>query len=134
MTNYYLKMAAELAPPTIDKDFRDYWLAAVGIREDGVMVSAKNGAASFRTTIKSYQLLPASHAEGRVLRKLGKAGIVYVARVSKKDGSLAMARPCGMCQVKLRAAKTIKVYYSINDSQYGIWYPDTDTDKIYKIK
>lgn len=127
-----LHQAAQIALPSIDKDYRDFWLGCIGIREDGVMVSSKNGAASFRTTIKSYQLLPSSHAEGRVLRKLGKGGIIFVARVSKKDRSLVMARPCGMCQTRLRAYKVNKVYYTINDNQYGIWYPDSDTDKICK--
>lgn len=129
-----LHQAAEIARPSIQKDYRDFWLGAIGLREDGVMVSSKNGAASFRTEIKSYQLLPTSHAEGRVLRKHGRGGVIYVARVSKKDGSLAMARPCGMCQVKLRAAKVSKVYYTINNNTYGIWYPDSDTDKICNIK
>lgn len=127
-----LHQAAQIALPSIDKDYRDFWFGCIGIREDGVMVSSKNGAASFRTTIKSYQLLPSSHAEGRVLRKLGKGGIIFVARVSKKDRSLVMARPCGMCQTRLRAYKVNKVYYTINDNQYGIWYPDSDTDKICK--
>jgi len=127
-----LYQAAQIALPSIENDYRDFWLGCIGIREDGVMVSAKNGAASFRTAIKSYHLLPTSHAEGRVLRKLGGGGIVYVARVSKKDGSLVMARPCSMCQIKLRAAKVNKVYYTINNNEYGIWYPDSDTDKIIK--
>lgn len=131
---HLLLQAAQIALPSIDKDYRDFWLGCIGIREDGVTVSAKNGAASFRTTIKSYQLLPTSHAEGRVLRKLGKGGIIFVARVSKKDNSLAMARPCGMCQTKIRAAKACKVYYTINNDTYGIWIPNSDTDKIYKVK
>jgi tRNA(Arg) A34 adenosine deaminase TadA len=127
-----LYQAAQIALPSIENDYRDFWLGCIGIREDGVMVSAKNGAASFQAAIKSYHLLPTSHAEGRVLRKLGGGGTVYVARVSKKDGSLVMARPCSMCQIKLRAAKVNKVYYTINNNEYGIWYPDSDTDKIIK--
>lgn len=130
----FLYQAAQIALPSIEKDYRDYWLGAIGIRDDGVMVSAKNGAAFFRTAIKSYHLLPSSHAEGRVLRKLGGGGTMFVARVSKKDGSLVMARPCGMCQVRSRSAKVVKVYYTINSSEYGVWYPDSDTDKIFRIK
>lgn len=129
-----LHQAALIALPSTDTDYRDFWLGCVGIREDGVIVSAKNGAADFRASVKRHQLLPTSHAEGRLLRKLGGGGIIYVARVSKKDESLAMARPCNICQVKIRAAKTIKVYYSINETQYGVWYPDTDEDKVFKIK
>jgi tRNA(Arg) A34 adenosine deaminase TadA len=128
-----LQQAALIARPTSENDPRSFWLGCIGIREDGVAVSSKNGAVEFQTTIENYQLVPSSHAEGRVLRKLGKGGIMFVARVSRKDGSLAMARPCGMCQVRLRSFKVKKVFYTINDTQYGVWYPDSDTDKIFKV-
>lgn len=127
-----LHQAAQIALPSTDKDYRDYWLGCIGIRTDGVQVSAKNGAAAFHTTVKSCHLLPESHAEGRVLRKLGGGGEVFVARVSKKDGSFAMARPCKMCQIKLRAAKVVKVYYTIDNDTYGIWLPNSNTDKIIR--
>lgn len=94
------------------------------------MVSSKNGAASFRTTIKNCQLLPASHAEGRVLRKLGKGGTIFVSRVQKKDGSLAMAMPCPMCQIRIKSFKAIKVYYTINPDQYGIWDVKRDSHRV----
>lgn len=125
-----LRQAAVVALPTHDYDHRDYWLGAIGIREDGVLVSAKNGAVEFNTTVKNHQLLPSSHAEGRVLRKLGKGGIVFVARVSKKNGQLAMALPCSVCQTRLRAFKVRKVYYSINNTQYGIWDVKKDTHRV----
>lgn len=130
---HLLHQAAEVALPSSDIDYRDYWLGAVGVREDGVIVSAKNGAASFRTTIKSYQLLPTSHAEGRVLRKLGKGGTIFVARVSKKDRCWAMARACSICQVQLKAAKVKRVYYTIDSNHYGVWFPHNNTDKIYTL-
>jgi len=129
-----LRQAAAISLPTTKNDPRGFWLGCIGIREDGVQVSARNGAVEFHDTIENYHLVPSSHAEGRVLRKLGKNGIVYVARVSRKDGSLAMARPCGMCQVRLRSWKVKKVFYTINETQYGVWYPDSDTDKIYKAE
>ena len=129
-----LLKAAEVALPTTDDDPRNFWLGCVGIRDDGVMVSAKNGATEFSDQVESYQLVPNAHAEGRVLRKLGKNGTLFVARVSRKDRSLAMSQPCGMCQVRIRAANVKKVYYTINDSQYGIWLPDTDKYRIYTVK
>ena len=129
-----LKMAAEVALPTSDKDPRNFWLGCVGIRDDGVMVSGRNGATEFSNIVENYQLVPNAHAEGRVLRKLGKKGILFVARVSRKDHSLAMAQPCGMCQVRIRAAKVKKVYYTINDNQYGVWLPSSDQYRIYTVK
>lgn len=129
----YLKMAAKLALPNHDNDHRNFWLAAIGIRDDGAMVSAKNGASEFSESVQQYQLQPNAHAEGRVLRKLGKRGMMYVARVAKKDGKLAMSQPCPMCQVRIKAMQIKKVYYTINESQYGIWLPESDKYKIYTV-
>jgi cytidine deaminase len=132
--NNILQMAATVAlPPNSEKDDRNFWLGCIGIREDGTMVSARNGAVTFSTTVENYQLVPSSHAEGRVLRKLGKGGVIFVARVSRGDRTLAMARPCGMCQVRLKAFNVKKVYYTINPHQYGVWTPSSDTDKIFKM-
>jgi tRNA(Arg) A34 adenosine deaminase TadA len=128
-----IRLAAKVALPTSDIDPRNFWLGCIGVRRDGVLVSAKNGATVYYDTVPYYHLIPNSHAEGRVLRKLGKGGILYVARVSRKDGSLAMSRPCDMCAVRIRAAKVKKVYYSINEDHYGLWLPQQDEEKIFKI-
>ena len=128
-----LTQAANISLPSSDDDPRSFWLGCIGLREDGVLVAAKNGSVAFTTTVENYQLVPSSHAEGRVLRKLGKNGTIYVARVSKKDRTLAMARPCGMCQVRLKAFNVKRVYYTINSEQYGVWMPDSDTDRIHKV-
>jgi tRNA(Arg) A34 adenosine deaminase TadA len=125
-----LLSAAELAVPHFNKDPRNFWLGAVGLREDGASVYSRNGAVSYSASVEAYHLNPNSHAEGRLLRKLGKNGIVYVARVFRKDRTLAMARPCGMCQTRLRAFNVEKVYYTIDNNHYGIWYPKKDKDKI----
>lgn len=129
-----LELAAEIALPTSDTDPRNFWLGCVGIRDDGVQVTARNGATEFSDQVENYQFLPNAHAEGRVLRKLGKCGILFVARVSRKDRSFAMAQPCGMCQVRIKAAQVKKVYYTINSNQYGIWTPESDTYRIYTVK
>jgi tRNA(Arg) A34 adenosine deaminase TadA len=127
-----LKLAGEISKPTIEDDPRNFWVGCVGVRDDGAIVSAKNGAV-FSTDVDNYQLLPDSHAEGRVLRKLGKGGIIYVARISKSAGGYAMARPCGMCQIRIKSFDVKKVYYSINDTHYGIWFPEDDEDKVFKL-
>lgn len=127
-----LQMAAGVALPTNTEDQRNFWLGAVGIRNDGAIVTSRNGAAEFHRSVKDYQLMPNSHAEGRCLRKLGKRGIMYVARVSRQDQSLKMARPCPMCQVRIRSAQIEKVYYTINDHEYGLWIPATDKHSIFK--
>lgn len=126
-----LIQAAEIALPTTDNDYRNFWLGAVGRREDGVLVTAKNGAAETSHSVKQYELQPNSHAEGRLLRKLGKNGIIYVARVAKGTRKFAMAMPCGMCQIRIKSAHTRLVYFTINETQYGVWIPKTDKVKIY---
>lgn len=125
--------ASRIAVPNDGNDKRNFWLGAIGIRHDGVSVSAKNGASAFSSSIENYHLTPNSHAEGRLLRKLGKYGIVYVARVSRKDRSFAMARPCSMCRILLKSNKIIKVYYTIDQNHYGIWFPHNDSDRIYEV-
>lgn len=125
-----LLSAAQFAIPHFNKDPRNFWLGAVGLRSDGAYVSSRNGAVFYSSSVEKYQLHTNSHAEGRLLRKLGKNGIVYVARVFRKDRNLAMARPCSMCQIKLRAFNVEKVYYTIDEHHYGIWYPKKYRDKI----
>lgn len=122
--------AAGVALSTDDNDHRHFLLGCVGIREDGALVASRNGATKFSSVVEHYQLLPNSHAEGRVLRKLGKNGTLYVARVTRKDGTMAMSLPCAMCQVRIKAARVSKVFYSINRAQYGIWFVKKDYHKI----
>ncbi len=128
-----LLSAAEMAVPHFDQDRRNFWLGAIGIRADGATVSSRNGAVSYSASVETYHLNPNSHAEGRLLRKLGKGGIVYVARVFRKDRTLAMARPCSMCRIRLKANKVHKVYYTIDEHHYGIWFPNTNLDRIYEV-
>lgn len=127
-----LKKAGQIALSTIPDDPRNFLIGCVGVRDDGTIVSAKNGAV-FSTTVDNYQLLPGAHAEGRVLRKVGKGGTMYVTRIAKANGAWAMARPCGMCQVRIRSADIVRVYYTINPTQYGVWFPDADTDVVYDV-
>lgn len=125
-----LLLAAKIALPKDPNDARNFWLGCVGLRDDGALVSAQNGSSQFSHSVKQYQLQPNCHAEGRVLRKLGKYGTMFVSRVAKKDGALAMAQPCIMCQVRISAMKIRKVYFTINPTQYGIWSVNKD---VYKI-
>jgi len=127
-----LSLAAQVGLPVDANDPRNFWIGCIGIRRDGTLVSGKNGAV-FSTTVENYQLLPGSHAEGRVLRKLGHGGTLYVGRVSRKDGTLAMSKPCPMCSVRLASFKVEKAYYTIDQFHYGVFYPKTGRDKIFTI-
>lgn len=127
-----LERAAGVALPTSSIDQRNFWLGCVGIRSDGAIVSSRNGATEFSTFVENYQLLPTAHAEGRILRKLGKYGTLYISRVSRKDGSFKLAKPCRMCQVQIKSARVEKVHYSIDDQSYGLWLPAIDKWQEYK--
>lgn len=129
----YLKIAGKIALPTNPiEEIRNFFIGCVGIRNDGALVSAKNGAVH-STQVDNYQLLPDSHAEGRVLRKLGKGGTLYVSRIARGSGGWAMARPCKMCRVRLKSFDVKKAYYTIDNRHYGVWLPKSDTDIIFEL-
>lgn len=128
-----LLFAAKIALPDDDKDWRGFWIGAVGIRKDGTMVFSKNGA-FYSSTVDDYQAIPSVHAEGRVLRKMDFGGTLYVARVARKDRSLQMAMPCIMCRTQIKSRRIKKVYYTINNTQFGVWYVKTETNRIYRAR
>jgi tRNA(Arg) A34 adenosine deaminase TadA len=114
------QVAAQVALPVGDKvDQRGYWLGAVGVRRDGVIVSARNGSAIGEMGATQYNPSPTSHAERRCLRKLGWGGVMYVARV-RRDGSVALAKPCARCQGSLKSQGVKKVFYTIDNENYGV--------------
>jgi hypothetical protein len=118
-------------------DDRVFLLGAVGMRKDGRLVHAQNAAVldtlkrDAWTKMNVYRRFPESHAEIRLTRKLGFGATVYVARVRACNGDLAMARPCECCQTVLRAFRVKKVYYTINNNEWGVWDPLKDTDAHY---
>lgn len=127
-----LVRAAIVSMPTTVDDQREFWLGCVGVRKDGAIVSAKNGSMRFREIPRNIsKTSPANHAECRCLRKMDTGGVLYVARVS--NVGLAMARPCCRCAINIQSRYISKVYYTINNQQYGIWYPNDDVDVIKSI-
>jgi len=131
-----LHLAAKYAALKHDDD-RVFLLGAVGVRNDGRLVHAQNS--SVLDTLKHvdwakkyvYKRFPESHAEVRLTRKLGFGATVYVARVTRNDGGLAMARPCECCQHVLKAFRVKRVYYSINNFEWGVWDPKKNIDMHY---
>lgn len=92
-------------------DLRAFRLGAIGIRNDGAIVSASNGPAPYPH--------PDAHAEARLTMKLTPGSAVWVARI-RKDGSLGIARPCGGCMVRLKSAGVVRVAYTISDHEHGV--------------
>lgn len=106
-----LQIAGQVAMSSTDR-CRKAMIGAVAQRRDGVLVHARNGS-----MLNPIGCKPSLHAEARVLRKAGHGAIVYVCRV-KKDGSLAMAKPCKFCMSALRSRKVSMVYWSISDTNW----------------
>ena len=94
------------------KDERAYLLGALAIRKDGAIVKARNSPSRLETN-------PEVHAESKICKKLDKGAVVYVSRVNK-SGNFAMARPCKHCMRKLRNKQVKKVYYTINNYEWGV--------------
>jgi hypothetical protein len=128
-----LREAAKFALPNIDNDLRLFWLASVGIRErDGVKIKSQNGASRISTPQYKYEhSRQKSHAEGRICRKLGANGTIYVARVAKENFELKMSRPCNLCRSALRSYRVKRCFYSINETHFGCFYPAEDRDQIF---
>ena len=105
----YLRLAGGVAPLK-RRDVRNYRFGAVAVRRDGVVVFARNGSADFP--------LQVMHAESRVVRKAGRGAVIFVCRIGR-DGGFRLARPCDGCLSELRNRRARRVYYTINDVEYG---------------
>ena len=90
---------------------RNYRLGAVGIRTDGVIVASSN--------ITTRQPQKEAHAEYRVCQKLDVGSTIYVVRIGEFN-RLRLARPCRDCQLMMKNGGIKKVYYSINENEYGV--------------
>ena len=105
-------LEAAIAARRFDSDdLRAHALGVIGIRKDGAVIRARN--CSSRLPEQS------GHAEARAIRKMDKGGIMYVARVTK-GGRLALAKPCRICELKMRSAGVVRCYYTISDHEFGV--------------
>lgn len=57
---------------------------------------------------------------------------IYVARVRKADGEVAMARPCPICETALAAYGIKRAYYTIARGEYGVMKPSNQVLKTYE--
>lgn len=113
---HLINIAAEVADITADRN-RKAFIGAVAIRRDGVMVHSRNSAV-YSPNAKN----PPAHGESRLMSRAGLYSEVYVARV-KRDGSLAMAKPCPRCMAIMRSHRVEMVYYSISPTEWGACKP-----------
>jgi tRNA(Arg) A34 adenosine deaminase TadA len=102
--------------------YKDYSLACIAIRNDGVLVKSINGTVPRTLKTLKKTALPSAHAEVRVLKKAGKGAILYVARVWR-NGDWALSRPCATCRAMIKNRNVKIVYYTIGPSEWGVWIP-----------
>lgn len=128
----YFTMAAKLALSR--GDCRSFLIGTIGIRSDGKLVKSINSPVMERPCL---QIRPRNcrkaHAEFKLSKKLDYYAIVYVVRVKSSNLEYGIARPCHDCRKALIARKVRKVYYTIDNNRYGVWYPATNIDKIYYV-
>jgi cytidine deaminase len=120
-TRYYFDLATKIADAKNDK--RSFKIGVVARRNDGVIVGAANGPTPYPER--------KAHGEARIVRKLDYNADLWIVRVLRMDGSLAMSRPCADCRKMLQSKKVSRVYYSISSTEMGIWHPATDTDSYH---
>lgn len=82
---------------------RRFMLGASGIRTDGVIVDSVNGF--------SGELIPAAHAERKLLNKLNFGSTIFVVRVGRL-GFWRLAKPCKRCQLSLKNHGITRIYFS----------------------
>lgn len=59
------------------------------------------------------------HAESRAIgRSYHDGATLYSARITR-GGNLAMAKPCGNCMARIRAAGISRVFYTIDNNTVG---------------
>lgn len=111
----YLDLAIRIAKGGTEE--RNYRIGCVGIRTDGAIVVAPN----LLTKKPEHK----AHAESRVISKSDAGVILYVARILRND-AIALAKPCVKCQALIKNRRVKRVFYTISNSEYGVWDPEYD--------
>lgn len=117
-----LRQAAQRASKL---DGRSYLVGAIGRREDGAVVSARNGF--------SGDPVFEAHAEARLCRKLDAGATVWVARVTR-DGCFALAKPCPSCEERLRSKGVARVVYTTGPGAYDVLHLLLGRERRGKVK
>jgi tRNA(Arg) A34 adenosine deaminase TadA len=106
-----LERAILACQPAVD-GLRRYRVGSFAFRSDGAVVRSRNG--STKTPDSS------AHSEYRCVRKCDTGSILFVAR-TRRDGSVGCAMPCTRCRAVIRARGIVRVYFTIEGNDYGVW-------------
>lgn len=99
----YIELEEAIKIAIRKNDKRNFRIACAILRADGVLVISSNCANTGKA--------PSHHAEARAAKKATPYSYAYVVRVTKNN-TLANARPCDSCMLKLKAVGVISVFYT----------------------
>lgn len=108
-----LKLAGQVAVKRISN--RNFYIGAIGIRNDQAIVIARNEAAMEPT--------PAVHAEARLAKRLDYGATVYVARIKfakTNYAEYALAKPCPDCMRVLAHRRVKRIYFTISNNEWDL--------------
>lgn len=64
------------------------------------------------------------HAEARAISstnsKIARNSVIFVARITKY-GKFRLALPCKACRKRIEEVSIKKAYFTVSDTEYGIW-------------
>ena len=133
MNREMFELAARMALPTTENDPRGFYVGSAAMRSDNAIVKAKN-IASKAAASDNHKRNVYSHSEGKLSRFLDTGSIVFVARVSRLDFRVRLAKPCVLCHSLLKNKKVRKVFYTIGDCEYGCIDFENNRERVYDCK
>lgn len=101
----------------------DFWLLSMIVSGGRVLSIASNGRKRTGFVDAYYAQHCNSHSELAAIRNVRKkvdlrGAKIYVVRV-KRNRTVALARPCEMCQELLRSYGINRAFYSIGPDEFG---------------
>lgn len=122
MRTRYLELAAREALSSNDKSFR---VGSLLVRGSNIIRASKNQGLKthpLKKLMYPERAYKGLHAEVSLLTGLRPYDVenadVYVVRLLKSD-RWALAKPCHECESFLRGMNIRRVFYSIEDNEYG---------------
>jgi tRNA(Arg) A34 adenosine deaminase TadA len=118
----HAKTAALCSPGVGGRTKDTFRLGAVLVERKRVVAASFN---SYRThpLLAKYTEFPFKHAETAVIIKQGLLNCVgldlYVLRIGRGK-PVGLAKPCNICMKWIESAGIARVYYSINEREYGV--------------
>ena len=141
----FLKLAQHNAYAYEYDEYLEYHLCAVLVKGGQVLSIGYNKQATNSFVehftdrvrgVRDYCL--STHAEMDVVLKARnvtdlRGSKIFVARV-RRDGDLALARPCEICQEILYSYGVKRAYYTISNNEYGVMrVKNPENDKTVKV-